>query len=468
MIRQTNRFSGYRRLPNFVRRIYAIIYKLLHNESISVRLASLGGLSMGLSIASLLIGFLLSLVIGHSFGAEALGTFQYAIHWLTLLATLSGFGFTTLAVREFAITSSERNLSLMRGFLRFTTIGTIALSVSFSALALVLHFWLSPKFDPQLALTVPFVAAALPLFAIARLHQQSLRGLNQVIRSQLPDTLLRPLLLLLLVPIPVLFNAESDGSRGLLVLQWLVLIVVALVSWEMLRKALPPLHSKPLYRPRPWIRAGSRFAAIDLVQVLSHRSDLLVLGLFADPMWVGIYAVTHQLANLVNLPLMAGNLVLAPQVARDYRGYRATAPLARLVENGTGIVFVTGTLMVLGLLMLDNLVLGLWGTEFEAGVGALWLLLAGHLINLFFSNNALVLNMTGHEQRVLRTTAAAALIGLLLSLWLIPLYGIVGAASANAITNMLWNLLLAIHVIRHTGLDPTPFGLLRWIRLWSK
>jgi O-antigen/teichoic acid export membrane protein len=66
----------------------------------------------------------------------------------------------------------------------------------------------------------------------------------------------------------------------------------------------------------------------------------------------------------------------------------------------------------------------------------------GQLINVLFGPVGILLNMTGHERDTMRGLTMAAVLNVLLSLTLIPMFGINGAAIASAITLVICNVLL--------------------------
>jgi O-antigen/teichoic acid export membrane protein len=62
----------------------------------------------------------------------------------------------------------------------------------------------------------------------------------------------------------------------------------------------------------------------------------------------------------------------------------------------------------------------------------------------------MVLIMTGHERETVWGTGAGALVNVVMNALLIPKWGIIGAAIANAMSNTIWSSMLmwlALHKI---------------------
>ena len=71
------------------------------------------------------------------------------------------------------------------------------------------------------------------------------------------------------------------------------------------------------------------------------------------------------------------------------------------------------------------------------------ILVLGQLVNVGSGSVALLLNMTGYEWDTAKGVGIAAGVNFVLSLLLIPIVGIEGAAMANAVSVAVWNILMA-------------------------
>jgi O-antigen/teichoic acid export membrane protein len=92
-----------------------------------------------------------------------------------------------------------------------------------------------------------------------------------------------------------------------------------------------------------------------------------------------------------------------------------------------------------------------FGRGFSGVEPELYVLLASQLIVVMVGLPGQLLNMTG-RQHVLRNIAlAAATVNVLLSLLLIPSYGIMGACWAQFSGTFIWNVLCVWSARRHFG-----------------
>jgi O-antigen/teichoic acid export membrane protein len=78
---------------------------------------------------------------------------------------------------------------------------------------------------------------------------------------------------------------------------------------------------------------------------------------------------------------------------------------------------------------------------------------------------SLLLVMTGHERDAAVGLGIGALLNIVLSLILIPQWGLEGAAVATTISMVAWNLLLVAFVFKRLQIHTTIFGT---ISLWRR
>jgi O-antigen/teichoic acid export membrane protein len=89
----------------------------------------------------------------------------------------------------------------------------------------------------------------------------------------------------------------------------------------------------------------------------------------------------------------------------------------------------------------------LYGASFTPGIGALTILLAMQIVNVFMYLEIMSLNAMNRPHDSFRATSAAALLNIFLNIVLIPLFGILGAAIATAVS-MGVNALIACVLLR--------------------
>jgi O-antigen/teichoic acid export membrane protein len=157
--------------------------------------------------------------------------------------------------------------------------------------------------------------------------------------------------------------------------------------------------------------------------------------MFRSAAEVGLYAVALRLQPLLTLPTYAlgetFNPVVAELFSREERGalqavYRSTVRWSLLLTFP----------LVLPLLMVPEAVLRLFGAEFAAAAPVLRWVSVGTWLGAALGIAGYVLNMAGKPQVNLLNGILTAVLNLGLFFWLIPHFGMLGAAWTYAGVNV--------------------------------
>jgi len=108
---------------------------------------------------------------------------------------------------------------------------------------------------------------------------------------------------------------------------------------------------------------------------------------------------------------------------------------------------------VILLLWSDAVIQLTFGMEYIGAALLLNLLIIGQLFNTGVGSVGMILNMAGHEKITVRVLLVAVAINIALDIWLIPIYGSMGAAISSLITVIFWNLVLRKFVLRIMGVE---------------
>lgn len=413
--------------------------------------------SIAVKVTGTAIGFALAVVLARLLGPEGYGTYAFVLALLSLLAIPAQAGLPQLMVRETAKTEAREQWGLMRGLWRWGN-GFVAL---FSAVmivvgALLLWFgepWLSEARWQTFAVGLLLV----PFLALGNVRGAILRGLRRTVIGQLPETVLRPALLLVLVLLlPWLWTDFVLSATSVMALHAVAALGVFVIGTFLLLRARPQQVASdpvPEYESAYWRNAAFPLALLAGLQLINQQTDILLLGIIQTDGDVGVYRVVFQVATLVIFGLQALNQVLQPYYARMY-AQGEMARLQRLVTYSARVILLIAIPPVIVMIAFGAPLLEwVFGAEYRAGATALAILAAGQLVNAGMGSVGMLLNMTGHERDTVKGIGIAALCNVVLNLILIHPFGIEGAAAATALTLVIWNLILRAFVKRRLGIE---------------
>jgi O-antigen/teichoic acid export membrane protein len=425
---------------------------------------SLGSLIIKLAIVGL--AFLNQLVVTRLMGAEQFGVYVNALTWLTMLATLARMGTDSMLTRFVAAYVVEAKWALLKGLIRFGYGAVLVASVLLVMLGTLLLEGYQATIGQDVFLTWAGALLLLPVTSLVVVGQSLLYGFKRPWRAQMSEALLR-IAMMIVVSIVYWQSRELSASAGMfcgLISAAVVLMIV--VGW--VYAAIPDdarAHS-PALTVRSWLSVCLPLGGMGLIQLLMSQGSLLLVGLLqSDPKAVGIYAVALRVSELAAFGLQAVNLNLAPVISELYVTRRKERLQAVLTHAAYGILGFTVAVAVV-LYSLGDKLLALFGPDFSSAYYPMLILVGGQMVNALTGSVGLLLTMTGHQGVLVRMVAVSVLITLSLGGFMVPEYGVAGAASANAIGLVVLNLANLVYVLRRLGLNPTVFGGMGLRKYW--
>ena len=434
------------------------ILEKLRGEGLGAVLARGTAGSFAVKSAGVWILLAAHLLLTRLLGAEGYGVYSYIISWLTVLVVLAKLGQDSALVRFVAAYNAEGNWPALKGILKRSDTLVLLASVALGLLLALAVLALGTRLDRELRSAFLIGSLILPLMSFLALRESSLQGLRQVVRAQLPTRVLNPLLLAVALLATYLFITSPIDSTTALWCTLFTYSVSLTVSSFWLRRSLsrPVKEARPIYFSRLWLSVGAGMLLVNGQFLIMNRIDILMLGYFSGKTEVGIYAVAARLAWLVTFLLEALSVIGAPLIS-ELHSKKRTEDLQRLIHwmIGVSAFFSIGLFLLLALW--GDFFLGFFGQAFTAGHKSLTILAAGQLFNSLTGPLGILLTMTGHEKKLGVILFLALALNTILNYFLIPRYGIVGAAVATSSVTVLWNAASVIMVRSQLGIYSLPF-----------
>ncbi|MHA7138177.1 flippase [Rossellomorea arthrocnemi] len=191
-----------------------------------------------------------------------------------------------------------------------------------------------------------------------------------------------------------------------------------------------------------------------ILGILVSRTDQVMIGSILNNKLVGIYNIVFQISLLISFVLIAFNTIFAPKISLLYKKGEIEL-LENLYKTFTRWITIITVMLFFTVLINGEILLGLFGAEFKIGYMALIFMAAGQVVNAAVGSVGYMNTMTGRPQVELYTNILTLLVNFILNLYLIPIYGINGAAFASFIAVSSTNLIRL--AIMHKNLKFHPF-----------
>ncbi len=411
----------------------------------------LGGsmLVMATQIAGIGLAYAMQVAIARAAGVFEFGLFAYAWTWMNLIFLVAAFGLNEAALRLIPTYVAHGDWESLRGLItRGPTLVLLAAAVTGVLAAGVLQL-LGGVVGEHYRLPLLLTFAAAPLIGLLAFLQGAGRALGGALLAFLPRTIGLPLLVLVAVGVMVLLDTPPSATT-LVAVTIAAAGFLALLQWLLLmRRALPPDvgQVKAAVPLGSWLRLAMPCLFIAICYGLLTHCDLLMVGFFLSAEDVAVYQAASRTAALISFPLFAMNALVAPLIARLHAENKM-AELQRTVTLATQIVFwpsLLGALLAIGA---GQWILAIFGPGFTLGHQALAILILGHLVNVAVGPVSYLMTMTGNQIGCAVVWAATVVVQLAASLYLIPRWGIEGAALGTAGATVVLGIALTM-LVRH-------------------
>jgi O-antigen/teichoic acid export membrane protein len=229
-----------------------------------------------------------------------------------------------------------------------------------------------------------------------------------------------------------------------------------------IRRALPGLRATPARSETSrWRSSALHFWVASILEAANQYFDVILVYWMLDPATAGIYFAASRLANIfamLSAALYSFGARRLPSLyfSKNHGEFQRTL---QLMAEVTALCVVSGLLLIwLG----GPYLLNLFGPHFAAQHWVLIVLAIGTAFQAAGGPSAAILQLTGHEREYVPVVAANVALRLAGFLVLIPWLGVLGAAISATVSLALATIALNVLCRRHTGVDPSILGLLRF------
>ena len=431
---------------------FAAATRLLRRGASGALLVQVGGAAF-----ALIVNVLLARLVGKS----QYGIYAYAMSWVSVLGVLSLLGQSSSVVRLVPVYLHRRDWGTLRGLRRGTSAMVLAGSIAVMLVGGVVVFALRNRMDSATLKTMLAAFLLLPLLTQLGLNGGFFRGYKRAISSGAYNSLVRPAFLIVLVLVLALpLGLRLDAPGIMLANVVAALAAVACSEWH-LSRAWPAAakHVRPRYEPRAWFKLGRQLFLLAAIGIVSNRVDVLILGALAGAKVVGPYYAAVRLAAIAAYGLTAVNTILAPMIAESYAA-DDHASMARLVHHAAKLTFVVTAAVALATAIAGYWALGLFGRGFaEAAYIPLLIILVGQCVAAMSGPTGFLMTMTRYERQASWFMTLAAVLNVVFSVALIPIFGLIGAAVSTALGSVAWNVCGLTFVRSRLHVNPTALPL---------
>jgi O-antigen/teichoic acid export membrane protein len=395
--------------------------------------------------------------------ARWLGAFQFGIYayiwvWIVVLMPPLSLGYSSSALRFLPDYLARAKWRRLHGFLHQGYLVAFGVSTLIALLGAGLVYAFRAHVAPHYVMPLLIGLACLPVSVLFNQIEGVARAFGWVHSAFLPGYILRPILVMALVGGAYWAGTTPNAADALWALLSASVLTVLVQGGLVLsgtRKRM--IEARPVYHSRHWATISLSFVMIDGFRMLLENSDMLMIGKLLDPDSVAVYFAAARTAGLIAFLYFAVVALAVPKISK-IRVTGSHEELQRFVSGVTHLMFWPSLVAAGVLVGLGPFALSLFGGDFESGYWVLLVVLAGLVGRSALGPVEYLLNMTGHHADTLWASGLAALANIGLTLVLVPMMGIAGAAISSALALVGVSLWLALMVKRRLNISAFVFA----------
>tara|TARA_B100001758_G_scaffold62460_1_gene51994 strand:- start:22657 stop:23985 length:1329 start_codon:yes stop_codon:yes gene_type:complete len=425
--------------------------KILEDKDLS-ELVTKGGMSFVIRIGGQIMGFLMSFVVAHYYGAKGLGNYILAIVVLRIFTLIAKLGLDTFSIRFIASFAKQGKWEDIKFFRKKILILLAITSLISSILMYSASSWIAIIINTSqenIRLCSFFV---LPM-VFFMLHYQSLRGLKKISEfsffyrmSQASFSIAS------LFVISTFITSEKVPIYAYLTSLCIVslLAIITYQYWFSKKQTLNYSFSADELSTLNMLKISIPLMLAQSVQFVMAWTDKLMIGNLMSAESVAVYSVAFRFSMGVSITLMAINSISSPKFAEKF-GIGDIKGMGKIAMQSAKMIFWTTIPLAAILLLFPKFFMGIYGKEFLIGVEVLRWLIIGRVVNALSGSVGNLMQMSGQQKNYMMILVIGSLINVGLNYSLIPYYGIKGAAIASVVSLSFWNFSMVYVVKRKFG-----------------
>ncbi|NUC70864.1 flippase [Haloterrigena sp. SYSU A558-1] len=296
-------------------------------------------------------------------------------------------------------------------------------------------------------------------FAVVRSYfYGTVQGLEKTVPKVIVENVLDPVLRITLIGGAVAFSLNQIGGIAAYSIPYVVTGILGL--WYLVRRT--PLSLKlptkgvsgrgGMYREL--LTFSVPLAVSGAMSMVLSDIDTYFLTFYSNVGSVGVYHVIYPIATILTSFLEAFAFLTIPLISRhhskdDFRGmrhlYKTVVKWTVALSLPTFLVFV---------LEPSTVISSTFGAEYAEGGTALAVLSVGFFIHGFAGPSLAALTSMGHNRLVMYDTIIVAAVNVVLNFFLVPKYGLLGAAVATMLSYFVSNALGVVQLYKFADIQP--------------
>ena len=434
----------------------------LYNESLR-KIAKGAGIGFIGTAIGMMFGFFTRMIIARFLGPGDYGLISLGVAGLSITATIGLLGLPAGITRHVSFYKGKGDKGRIKG----TIISALKISFPISIiLACLLFFganWISANLfhDESLTQILQIFAIAVPFWCLAQIFLRATIGFQDMRYKAYVEDIFQNVFKIAVIILLLYLGFEVSGAAW----GWAIAIVVmSFLAFYFLEKKVFSVFDtevKAISIRKELFSFSWPITLVDASRLIFGWMGTLMLGYFITSYDVGIYNAALPVAGLMQIALASSAAIFMPVISELYslRNYEDIRRTYSMVTKWIFSIVFPGFLLII--LFAKPIMWILFGSEYVSGAMALCILAFGYLIASAVGPTSSILAAFGKTKVIMRCYFVGAGINLFLNIYLIPIYGVNGAAIATASSFAFMNIFTFLFVYKIGRMQPFRMSFLK-------
>ncbi|MBU3897271.1 MAG: oligosaccharide flippase family protein [Nanoarchaeota archaeon] len=405
-------------------------------------------------------GFLIAYTLEYScriimarwLGPSGYGIIALCLSFIGIISTLTMLSFEDTITRYISYLKDEgKRKSLLNFIFKISTVLSAIASVLVYYFAENISMWFN---NSELAIPLKIFSISIPFYALLKISVSCFRGLQLAKYKLYFSDIFFSVSRVVLVVFFLLFGYGIVGAAFGYVI---AIILSGTLAFLFLERKLISIRTKQLLSKTDMVdmfRFSWPIMLISLFNISYANLGTIFLGIFKMSSDVGIYNASLPTAGILSFVLTSFLFLFMPVIAELYAKKNMTA-ISSLFDTITRLTFVlTFPLFLIFLVFPEKIISIMFGDAYVGAALSLAILSIGIFISAITGPAGSIFIAIGKTKLALFYFLIITISNIILSIALIPSYGVTGAAMAASIAIILGNVWCLIALGRFVKIKP--------------
>lgn len=402
------------------------------------------------------IMYLYRIYVAQELGTESYGmiTLGLGVFWIMVSVSSSGVGSGLIRKISDAIGKDEEKR--IPAMIQSSLITTVPFSILISAIVFLSADIIATHIfsNSSASSTIRIFALAVPFQVVYNSFSGLVKAFQEMRYHALVDSIIRSIFTLVGT---VFVLSLGYNLYGALVIQLGAAVLSSiLILYFAEYKVFPTLKrtSGIKQEGKELIQYSYPLFLSGIIGLVMSWTDTILLGVFSTVSAVGVYNAAYPTAQLLKVIPNSLGQMLFPQVSEKYgEGEKEKSKL--LASTALKWTFVTSFPAVILMVLFSNQIIGLlFGETFSSGAQAMAILGSAYFIQSMSSHTGSYIKSEDETKISFYNSIGAAILNIILNVYMIPRYGTTGAALATSISMTIMAIVSVIEVKYWYNIQP--------------